>query len=698
MNIRVALFAGASLFALHGSGLAQDGEATDLEAIVVTGDADPTAPVDGYVAKRSATATKTGTPLLETQQSISVVTRDQIEDRGAQTLGQALSTTSGVVGEPYGADPRFDSPTLRGFDMGDAQYLNGLRLMRANGAPSYEIYGLERVELLKGPSSVLYGSGSPVGIINMIQKHAQFRDAYEAGTGFSDDGDKEIFADVNKVISDTFAARVTGKLSHTQEDIEDLTNTRGYLGLATRWSPSDDTTLDFLGSYQKDSPITPAGIPYDMTGKGNDRDLRDLYIGDPDLDNSDRRMTNLGYEFHHEFDNGWAVDQSARFQKFDWDYTGFYVSGYTAPSTISRGIIYQDEDSWTANLDTRLSGEVETGLVNHKMLFGLDLRQYDYDTTTEFATASDLDLSDSSTASAVAGSVWYTSKDDLVLKQAGVYAQDEMALGNWRATLALRHDWTDQQGTSWNNFDGTTDIDQQDQATTGHAGLSYVFDNGFAPYVSYSTSFDPEIGTDIDNNKLKPTEGKQWEVGLKYQPTSFDGLLSIAFYDLRQENLSVSVVEGGISGTRQIGEVKSRGVELEGAASLGRGWGIKAAYSYTDAEQIGTNDGNMPANTPHNTGSLWVTYAFDDNSALHGLSLGGGLRYIGERYGDNANEYALDAVTVVDLGAKYQITENATLSLNVSNLTDEAYVASCGSFGCYYGSGRSVMGKLTVKW
>lgn len=691
MNSRIALLAGASLLALHATALAQDAATTELTEIVVSGQGDPTAPTDGYVAKSAATGTKTGAPVLETQRSVSVVTRDEIADRGAQNLGQALSTTAGLVGEPYGVDPRFDSPVLRGFDMGNAQYLNGLRLMRALGAPSYEIYGLERVEVLKGPASSLYGSGTPAGIINMVQKHAQFADAYEAGTGLSIDGDADVFLDANKALSDTFAARLTGKLSKSEEDIEDLTNKRGYLGLAARWQPSDATTVDFLGSYQKDSPITPAGIPYQLTGKGNDEALRDLYIGDPAIDGSDRRMVNIGYELRHELDTGWAIEQSARYQKFDWDYTGFYV-GYpalAAPSVVNRGASFQNEDTWTANLDTRLSGTVQTGVIDHKLLFGLDLRKYDDNTTSQFATSSAFDINNPTAASV--GPVWYSKTDDLTLNQAGVYAQDELSFDKWRATLGLRHDWADQQGTS-----GATIIDQQDSATTGNLGLSYVFDSGFAPYVSYARSFDPVIGADVDGQTLKPTTGEQWEVGLKYQPTDFEGLFSIALYDLRQDNVSVSV--NSVGGVRQIGQVKSRGVELEGAAEIAMGWSVKAAYSYTDAEQVGSNDGKMPANTPRHSGSLWLAYDFAEDTALEGLQVAGGLRYIGDRFSDNANTVSLDPVALVDLAATYKVTDKATLAVNLNNVTDETYVSTCGSFGCYYGSGRTVMGSLTVRW
>ncbi len=690
MNTRIIFLAGASLLAMHAAAFAEE-PTTNLEEIVVSDRGASAAPTSGYVAKTAATGTKTGRAVLETQRSVSVVTRDEIADRGAQTLGQALSTTAGVIGEPYGADPRFDSPSLRGFDMRNAQYLNGLRLMRSMGAPSYEVYGLESVEVLKGPASSLYGSGTPAGVINMVQKHAQFEDAYEAGTGLSIDGDAEVFLDANKVFSDTLAARVTGKLLKSEEDIDELTNKRGYLGLAARWSPSDATTLDFLVSFQKDSPISPAGIPYALTGTGNDKSLRELYAGDTSVDASDRRLSNIGYELTHEFDNGWVLDQSARFQTFDWDYTGFYVSGFTAPSTISRGVTFEDEETWTANLDTRISREFETGALAHNLLFGLDLRKHHNTPPTEFASSSPLDLANPTTA--VVGAPWYTKTDDLVLEQVGLYAQDELSFDQWRATLGLRRDWTDQRGTS-----GATTIDQQDAATTGNAGLSYLFDNGLAPYVSYATSFDPEIGTDIDGNQLKPTTGEQWEVGLKYQPTAFEGLFAIALYDLRQDNVSVSVIEGGLSGTRQVGQVKSRGLEIEGAAEIVMGWSVRAAYSYTDARQVGSNDGKMPANTPQHLASLWVNYDFAEDTALEGLSLGGGLRYIGSRFGDNANVYELDPVTLVDLAAKYKVTDKATLSVNLNNLTDETYVANCGSFGCYYGEGRSVAAKVAYTW
>lgn len=696
MTRKIALLAGASLIALASAAAAQEA-VTPLDPVTLTGSGDATAPVEGYVAATAATG-KTATPLAETPRSLAVITRDLIEDTGAQTLGQALATTAGVVGEPYGADPRFDSPVLRGFDTRNAQYLDGLRIMRAAGAPAFELYGLERVEVLKGPGSTLYGSGSPAGIINMVQKRAQTENAAETGVAVSDDGDAKLSFDVNRAVSETLAFRLTGVAGKSQEQIEEITNDRGYLGFATRWQATDATEVQIITSYQADSPITPSGLPFNLTGQGDDASLRDLYIGDPAVDASDRRMLNLGYEVAHDLGGGWQLQQSARYQKFDWDYTGFYVSGDAVGSTVNRGVIYQDEDSSTANVDTRLTGSFDTGRASHRLMVGLDLRRHDALTSTDFAGASAQDITDPSTVPATVTAPWYLLDTDLTLEQAGIYVQDEITAGAWRATLGLRRDWASQQGTSTNNFGGTTVVDQQDQATTGQAALAYVMENGVTPYVSYATSFDPELGVDIDGDQLNPTEGRQWELGMKYRPTAFDGFFSVALYDLRQENVSVSVTEGGVTGIRQIGSVQSKGAEFEAAAQLGAGWGVKAAFSINEAEQKGANDGKRPANAPRTAGSLWLTYDFADGSAAEGLQLAGGLRHIGQRFGDNANTYDMDAVTLVDLGARYALANGAEASLNVANLTDEVYVANCGSFGCYYGEGRSVTAKLNYTW
>ncbi|MEE2860086.1 MAG: TonB-dependent siderophore receptor [Pseudomonadota bacterium] len=694
LHPRPLFLAGASVLALS-SGAAwsqQEVQPILLDEIVLTATSDVSVQADGYVGTQAQVATKSNTPVAETQQSISVVTSQQIEDQGAQNLGQALNYTAGVLGQPFGADPRFDSPTVRGFEARGSQYVNGLRQLRDFGAPAYEVYGLQQVEVLKGPNSSLYGAGSPAGIINQVQKRAQDRDFSEIGAGFDSFGSAQSFFDVNRVAGPELSWRLTGILRDSQTQIDELTNERGYLGAALRYAPSNETTLDVIASYTKDSPISPPGVPFALTQAGDVEALRERYFGEPSFDDSNREMANLGVEISHQLDNGWTLSQGFRVERFDWTYTGHYVTGLTADGqSVTRGANFQDESTQGLNLDTRLSNRITTGEVTHDVLVGLDIRQYDADTTTQFFFGQPIDASDPVYGGLPDAEAWFTSSSDLTQKQIGIYAQDEITLGNWRGSLALRHDWTEQTGTELTNFAGGSTIDQSDSATTGRVGLGYVMANGVMPYASYSTSFDPTIGTDTTiGEALKPTQGKQWEVGVKYQPAGFDGLFSAAIYDLTQENLVRNLGQGQ---NRQVGEVRSKGLELEATGALSADWDLRASYAFNETEQKGgPEDGLEMPNAPRQLASLWL-----DRDFGNGLRAGGGIRHIGERKGDFANTFDLDAVTLVDLATTYT-RGNIEASVNLNNLTDEVYLANCGNFGCYYGEGRSIAAKVAYTW
>ncbi|MBY0137175.1 TonB-dependent siderophore receptor [Paracoccus yeei] len=701
LSARFLFLAGTSALALAIPAAAQTSDATDTETVVLDEIVlDATAPTRGYVVPTTQIATKTETSVLETQQSVSVVTGQQIRDQGATSVGQALRYSAGAVAEPYGATPGFDEPNIRGFGSNNSQYLNGLRFIRKFGAPSYELYGLERVELLRGPSSALYGAGSPGGIVNLVQKHAQPEDFAEAGVGYGSFGDASLFFDVNRAASDVLAWRLTGQISKTEEQVEEVTNDRQYLATALRWQMDEVSTLDLLLSYQKDSPISPAGVPYALTQIADGDDLREFYAGYPDETDSDRRMLNLGVEYGRDLDNGWRLEQSFRYQKFDWDYNIFTSSSLSDDGgSIVLTQTDQEESGNTLNADTRLTGEVTTGAATHRLLVGIDALRYSFDNTTVFSTPlSTIDWRDPDLGGFRPGPAWYTKNEDLTITQVGIYAQDEISWDNWRMSLGLRHSWVKQTGTvTVNGIE--SDGYQKDNATSGRIGLSYVFDNGVAPYVSYSTSFDPEIGTDRAGNAFEPTEGKQWEVGVKYQPSDAI-LLTAAYYDLKQDNL-IRYDAAGLP--VQSGEVRARGLELEATAELAQGWDIRAAYAYTDTRLSGDvapetdptaifYDGNRAANSPYHMASLWLVRDFDN-----GFRLGGGVRYVGERYGDDANNYPLDSNTLVDLGASYT-RDNIVASLNVLNLTDKTYLASCSQFYCNYGEGREIQARLSYQW
>ncbi|WP_233125115.1 MULTISPECIES: TonB-dependent siderophore receptor [Agrobacterium] len=681
---------------------AQEQQSTTLETIVVqgAGKGDPRGPVDGYVAKTSATASKTGTPILETQQSISVVTRDQIEAQAAQTLGEALNYSAGVVGQPFGSDPRFDSPIVRGFDGRQLQYLNSLKLMRTAGAPTVEIYGLERVDVLRGPASVMYGQGNPGGIINQVSKRPQFENFGEVGTQIGSYDNYGGFFDLGGVIPDhdEFAYRLTGLAKTSGAQTDYLDNDRYFIAPALTWKPDDDTSLTILTSIQHDNPSTPSGLPPQyVLGNSNFKLPRDFFVGDKNFDDSSRTLTNFGYEFEHRFNEVWAFRQNFRYTDFDWEYQalGMGSAGLGADGrTLARTATFQDENLKTFNIDNNLTAEFSTAAVDHKVLFGFDYRYFDNDVRTRFFRATPLDVLDpiyGGPIGLLAPTLNTTVKSDL--SQIGVYVQDELAYDSWRATLGLRQDWASTRGSTTNGLTGVSrSLDQDDQKLTGRAGLSYLFDGGIAPYVSYATSFDPiasSAGADF-----KPSEGQQWEAGIKYQPENWNGLLSAAVFDLNQTNVLRTV--NGV--TEQIGEVQVRGVELEGVVSLIEGLDLRAAYTYTDARiGAGADDGNRVENVPRNATSLWINYRFQEDTILNGVGIGGGVRYVGQRFGNSANTFDLDGVTLFDVALTYQ-RDNFKGSLNFQNIGDEKYVASCSTFGCYYGDGRTVIGKLSYTW
>ncbi len=704
------LLLGASLTALLSTGaLAQEGDSrtTFLGTITLEGTENPTAPLEGPVAKAAAT-TKTGTPIVKTPAAVSVVPLAQIEAQGATNLAEALTYSAGIIAENYGNDPRFDSLYLRGFNLENDKFLDGLRLMRSTqfptSAPAFEMYGIERVEVLRGPASVLYGAGTPAGLVNMVQKRAQADgDFTELGFGLDTNGSWSVYGDANRVVDDRFAYRVTGKVGNGHTDVEGIDNERAYLGLSASYALSDMTELEFMVSRHDDAPISPTGVPDTFVGVYDLDDLRGFNFADEDLNSSDREMSTLSFGLTHDFGNGWKLNGTFRYTYFDWTYQNIYLGAPTdVPTVINRGVITQDEDFRALAFDLRLAGSVTTGAVEHALTFGLDVQKLRENAYTGFSDTGTIDYLAPVYGGLTIAAPWYEANKIVDAKQYGLYALDEMSWGNWRATLGLRHDWTDQSGSSANNFGGFTDYTRADDQTTGHISLGHVWDSGVHAYLAYATSFLPQPGFDIDGNPLRPTHGAQWELGVKYQPTGFDGLFTAAIYDLRETDRNTTVTTtlpggGTISGLRQIGEAQIRGLELEGVADLGNGWSGKAAYTYASTRITGDNDGNELANTPRHAASLWLAHEVQ-TGALQGLTLGGGLRHIGKRWSSDANTMELEAVTLLDLGASYAWDNGMELRVNLNNVTDEAYVSAVGLNSSYIGDGRNLQANLSWKW
>ncbi|MNI52223.1 Ferrichrome-iron receptor precursor [compost metagenome] len=288
-------------------------------------------------------------------------------------------------------------------------------------------------------------------------------------------------------------------------------------------------------------------------------------------------------------------------------------------------------------------------------------------------------------------------------QQTGLYIQDQMALDNWRLTLGGREDWI-HTGTTFYNNNNVTNT-QRDTAFTSNIGLSYVFDNGVTPYVSYTESFQPSIGAAVSaTESFEPTEGRQYELGVKFQPVGSKTLLTAAVYDLRQEN--VSVTEGSI--TRQVGELQVRGLELEATSEVTDNLKLIGSYTYTDTEirkGLEAEVGNRMALIPENQATLWADYTWHAG-ALDGFGVGAGVRYVGDTYGNTTNtdvahvsSYTIyDASVHYDLGRLDNTLKGVTVAVEAKNLFDKDYLANCDGYWCYYGDERNVVASVNYKF
>lgn len=695
------LLLGASLAAMIATGAFSQGvddRPTFLGVLTLDGAGNPTAPIDGPVAKSAAT-TKTGAAIADVPASVSVLPEAQIKTIGATNLSEALTYSAGIIAENYGGDPRFDSLYLRGFNLENDKFLDGLRLMRSTqyptSAPSFEIYGIERVEVLRGPASVLYGAGTPAGLVNMVQKRAQADgDLSELGFGMDTNGSASVYGDFNRVVDERFAYRITGKLGNSRTDVEEIDNERAYLGLSASYALTDATELEFMLSRHDDAPISPTGVPNGFVGVYDLDDMRDFNFGDEDFNTSDRKMTTLSFGVTHEFDSGWKLNGTFRYTDFNWNYESIYISGNSG-STVTRGRIDQREDFDSFAFDLRLAGSATTGAVDHALTLGLDAQKFKETAYTGFAGVTSIDYLAPVYGGITVGATTYEANKTVDAEQYGLYALDEMSWGGWRAAFGMRHDWTRQSGGNITTF-GTTDFGRSDGATTGHASIGYDFGNGVHSYLAYVTSFLPQIGADINGELLSPTKGEQWELGVKYEPANFEGLFTAALYDLTETDRTAAVL--GFPGqVLQTGKVNIRGLELEGVADLGNGWSGKAAYTFVDTKISGDNDGNELANTPRHSASLWISREIQ-SGRFAGLTLTGGLRYIGTRWSSDANTQELEAVALLDLGASYEWDNGLELRVNLNNVTDEAYISAVGFSSSYIGDGRNLQANLSYKW
>ena len=654
-----------------------------------------------YVASSSAAGTKTSTPLLETPQSISVVTRKALNDRAVQTLTEAVGYEPGVRIDAAGYDPRFDSISMRGFDITyNGIYLDGLRLVGAGlGVFKTEPYGVDSITVVRGPNSALYGLGSPGGLIDLSSKLPTSQPFHEVQTVFGDrdriQGNFDLSGPVDP--NGQFSYRLTGVVRDADVFVPGGKDNRVYVAPAVTWKPDQATTLTLLGAYQKSK--TPGSMFTYSSGTGT---TTDIFTGSPSYNSLDQEQGRVGYLFEHALNNDVTVRQ--KFRYVDLDAVTRYVGFLGAPvnDVVSRYTGYVHDTLQSAIMDNQIEARLSTGPVKHTLLVGTDYTASKFSDKQGFGFGvSDLNLAAPVYAQESIPDPAISSSTTQRQTQSGVYIQDQARLDHWILTLSGRSDWV---RTTGEDLIAVTRQTQSDQAYSGRAGLSYVFDSGVAPYVAYSTSFFPNLGVDPSGAFFKPTTGKQTEVGVKYQLPGSRSFITAAVFDLTQDG---GLVTTGTGVTVQRGEIQSRGFELQGLASLGGGFDITSSYTYLDMVTKQAADsstiGKAPSGNPPHTATLWGNYALPLAGPFAGLSIGGGVRYMSWSYGDDANTFKNSSVTLVDAALKYDLGRAAKelkgfqFQVNAKNLFNLHYT-TCQVGYCYRGAPLTVIATLGYRW
>ncbi len=668
----------------------------------------------GYNAKNSRVGTKTSTPLSETPRSVSVVTSQRIRDQKSQTLTDVLGYVPGIFAPPFAAGDSLagDLFFIRGFNATDYGYgllRDGLRVQGNRYDTSTEPYGLERVEIFRGPSSLLYGENAPGGLVNIVSKRPTAAPQGEVQLGYGSNNRRQLGVDVSGALNDSgnILGRMVmlGRNADTQTD--HVPDDRIYIAPSLTLNFDDYNTLTLLANYQKDHTNMELGLPAAGTllNNPNGKLSKDTMLGDPDWNTFERETWSTGYEFTHSFNDDWQFRQNSRYMQSritrheTWpgnlNNAGFGTRlNVTAYDRFNKSMVY--------SLDNQLEGKFEVGGLENTVLFGgsFDRTSFNQDWNAGFVGPIDIYnpvyLRDPLTPIAVQNTL-------LEQQMQGAYAQIQSKYDHWLFLLGGRQDWVDSDFRD--KVASASNISSEDRKFTYQGGVMYQFDNGLTPYVSYSTAFVPVQQISNSGAPLDPITSSQYEVGLKYEPIGWDTAFTASVYDLRKKD--DTYFDATTSTYRQVGESRAKGVELELNSNLTPNLNVTAAYTYTDARI--TKDSatslvkdHQMTGVPRNQASVWAKYRFLEGS-LKGLYAGGGVRYFDSAFAYTASSLygKLDAgdVTLVDAAVGYQIDRNWTVEVNAKNVFDKEYVAGCNDAGrCYWGESRTLLGSINYNW
>ncbi len=649
-----------------------------------------TAPVAGYRARNAATATKTDTPLSETPQSVTVITRDQLVDQGASNLQDALLYAAGVRSDAYGLDSRSDGMRVRG-SYPDV-YLDGLR-QNYNWYTSVtrsDAYALERIEVMRGPSGMLFGAGTVAGVINMGSKRPLQEAQREVGVQLGSWNRRQLQADLTGPLTEDgqWSYRVVALARTADTQVDHVPDDRRLIAPSLAWRPNAATSLVLQAHWQQDrSGSTSQFFPWSGTLLPNPNGKLPLsrFIGEAG-DHYDSDRESVGWLFEHRLNDAWTVRQNLRLARnenraaYHWGDFFTTVGGFGADPVNQRVLGRYFDDSITrtrmAAVDTHLQGSLSTGALRHQVLLGVDWNRQTEDKES-VSTFSTIDAYAPVYGNRVSSPRVADPRN--VQRQSGIYLQDQMKLGNWIFVAGLRHD------RAVNSLAGAADDRTSD--TTKRLGVMYQLAGGWTPYISYAESFSPVSGTNDYGQRFKPLEGEQIEIGVKYAPEGSGTQFTAAVYDLKEKNQKIADPTNP-DNSLQAGQTRNKGLELEYKARVATAFDLIAHYNYTDVD---------PAleGMPRHQAAVWGVYRFSIGG-VRGFSAGAGYRWLSSfRDGTGPN---VPAAGVVDALLAYDGPQ-WRYALNIGNLADKQYMSTCLSRGdCWWATRRNVVLSATYRF
>ncbi|MEM1411897.1 MAG: TonB-dependent siderophore receptor [Pseudomonadota bacterium] len=687
----------------------------EIEEVVVT----------GQLSRFSAL--KADTPIIESARSLSIETEQQIIDKGFLVLDDAFAYSAGVTAEPFGFATRSDSVAVRGLQV--PQYQDSLQSLFGNfNNARPDIYTLEQVEVLKGPASVLFGRGSPGGLVNVISKRPR------------ETADQEFILELGNFNRVQLAFDSTGPLSangdwlyrlvavyrDTDTQVDFVSDETIVVAPSITWRPTEATDITFLVNYRDTESDTAAQfLPREGTlvpaPNGAFVDFGH-YSGDPDYNRYDADTTAVTLLANHEFNRIWSLELTSRYTDGSADYQqtwGSFLFSLATPNDLQRwvfnedGTLYEDgtvprtffrsdASSEQFAVDTRLRADFFSGSIEHNLLIGAQYQDITNSEAGYNAYALGYNIFTGQPSAPFFDAFWINMFDpqygnipdqalfdsllmvepDQNTDDFGLYINDQLSIGNWRLTLGVRYD-----STTTDTGVARAEDDEWSYAT----GLLYQFDSGWSPYASFATSFEPVVGDNGAGEPLRPQEGEQVEIGVKYEPQGFPALFTLAAFDLRQTNLPDPANLPG-EFEQQRGEAKVRGVEFEGQAFLGNVQ-LELNLTWLDTESA---NGFRLASVPEQSASAWALWR--PSGTLDGFRLGGGVRYVGENYG-GFDIIRTPSYTLGDLLIGYS-WRDLDFALNVRNVTDEEYLSTCLAQrnDCFPGDRRTVVGRVAYRF